>query len=181
MTAPGDFDTFPPVYPSIEVLNAKRAWLCSVVQLYFVRLRDAADIAAEVILAAYLASQEGLYRPDPQVNPWASLDKWLYTIAYRKGISWTRLAVNRREIPVEEPWALVSHGTVDPEPRITARAILRTFASLPADQREILAMAVDAEALTAYACLKGWLVPTTYTRRRYARREFAKALRKRLW
>jgi DNA-directed RNA polymerase specialized sigma24 family protein len=171
---------FPPVAVDIKTLFALRRWLAGLLIGCGVQFHDLDDVVADVMSSAYMAAAMERYRPDPAMDPHDSLKRWLYGFCWRKANRYRDVAWRRREIPHPDPSALVADEGAQTHGRLYARAALRVLATLPVEQREILAAAVDKSALIAYAHAKGWTIFTTFKRLRLARRAFSSALRRRL-
>ncbi|XXX73760.1 sigma-70 family RNA polymerase sigma factor [Sorangium sp. So ce134] len=134
-----------------------------------------------VLIAAWIAIQEGRYRPDPRADPRRALQGWLHGITWRQAGHHLGRAHVRREVPVDEPRALVDEGNIDPEGRLLARAALRALVDLPARQGELLLAAAGPQTITAHARSHGLNPATTARRLHVARQALADRIARRLW
>ncbi|WP_437320237.1 RNA polymerase sigma factor [Sorangium sp. So ce385] len=160
----------PAVSPPIEALVAERRLIAAVLVACGVHARDCEDVLQNVLMAAWRAVQEGRYRPDPRADPRRALQGWLRGITWRQAGHHLGRAHVRREVPVDEPRALVDEGCVDLEERLLARAALRALVELPAHHGELLLAAAGPQTITAYARAHA-LNPATTARRLHVARE----------
>ncbi|KYF49874.1 hypothetical protein BE08_25655 [Sorangium cellulosum] len=171
----------PAVSPPPGTLVAERRLIEATLTACGVPARDREDLLQIVLVAAWSAIQAGRYRPHPGAHPRRALRAWLRGIAWRQAGHHLGRAHVRREVPVDEPRALVGEGSVEPEGRLLARAALRTVAELPGPQRELLLVAVGRRTITAHARARGQSPSTTAHRLHLARKALARRIARRLW
>ncbi|WP_437756747.1 RNA polymerase sigma factor [Sorangium sp. So ce1389] len=97
-----------------------------------------------MILAAWMAVEEGRYCPDASVDPRRALLGWLYGIVWRKVGHHCKRAWVRREIPVADPWSVQPEPPRDDELLVEVRerllAVRLAISRLPQRDREMLAL-----------------------------------------
>lgn len=171
----------PAVSPPLDALVAERRLIAARLVAYGVPARDREDVLQNVLIAAWRAIQEGRYRPDPRADPRRALQGWLHGITWRQAGHHRGRAHVRREVPVDEPRALVDEGSVDLEGRLLARAALRALVELPAHHGELLLAAAGPQTITAYARAHGLNPATTARRLQVARKALADRIARRSW
>ncbi|XXY52537.1 sigma-70 family RNA polymerase sigma factor [Sorangium sp. So ce269] len=168
-------------FPSVDALVAEQRLVVARLIACGVPARDREDLLQIVLVAAWRAIQSGRYRPDPRADPRRALSAWLQGITWRQAGHHLGRAHVRRELPVDDPRALVDEGSVDPDGRLLARAALRALAELSARRRDLLLAASGPRPVTAHARAHG-LAPSTAARRlRLARKALARRIARRLW
>jgi DNA-directed RNA polymerase specialized sigma24 family protein len=168
-------------FPPVGALVAEQRLIVARLIACGVPARDREDLLQIVLIAAWKAIQSGRYRPDPRADPRRALHAWLQGITWRQAGHHLGRAHVRREVPIDDPRALVDEGSVDPDGRLLARAALRALAELPAPHRELLLAAAGPRTVTAHARAHG-LAPATAARRlQLARKAFARRIARRLW
>ncbi len=139
-----------------------------------VREHELADACQEVFLVAAAKLGE-LERRD-------ALRSWLYAICLRRALAYRRRAARRREDPVAEPPTTVVPATQDHAVE-QRRALAEASAILDALDQEKRAVFVLSEVeqlqMHEVAAIVGCPVKTAYSRLYAARREIARALRRR--
>ncbi|WP_437478907.1 sigma-70 family RNA polymerase sigma factor [Sorangium sp. So ce1014] len=171
----------PAVSPSLDALVAERRLIAARLIACGVPARDREDLLQIVLIAAWEAIQSGRYRPDPRAAPRRALQSWLHGITWRQAGHHLGRACVRREIPVDEPRALVDEGSIDPEGRLLARAALDALAELSARHRELLRVAAGPRTLAAHARAHGLSPATAASRLRLARSALAGRIARRSW
>ncbi|WP_437292266.1 RNA polymerase sigma factor [Sorangium sp. So ce406] len=95
-------------------------------------------------MAAWMAVEEGRYRPDASVDPRRALLGWLYGIIWRKVGHHCNRACVRRELLVADPWSVQPEPPRDDEFVVEARerllAVRLALPRLPQPDQEILAL-----------------------------------------
>ncbi|MGK3960219.1 RNA polymerase sigma factor [Sorangium sp. So ce118] len=168
-------------FPPVGALVAEQRLIVARLIACGVPARDREDLLQIVLVAAWRAIQSGRYRPDPRADPRRALHAWLQGITWRQAGHHLGRAHVRREVPIDDPRALVDEGSVDPDGRLLARAALRVFAELPAPHRELLLAAAGPRTVIAHARAHG-LAPATAARRlQLAREALARRIARRLW
>ncbi|WP_437337983.1 RNA polymerase sigma factor [Sorangium sp. So ce394] len=171
----------PAVSPPIGALVAERRLIAAVLAACGVHARDREDVLQDVLMAAWRAVQEGRYRPDPRADPRRALQGWLRGITWRQAGHHLGRARVRREVPVDDPRALVGEGCVDLEGRLLARAALRALVALPAQDGELLLAAAGPQTITACARAHRLNPATTARRLHAARKALADRIARRSW
>ncbi|XYH94513.1 RNA polymerase sigma factor [Sorangium sp. So ce1128] len=167
--------------PPVDALVAEQRLIAARLIACGVPAHDREDLLQVVLIEAWKAIQSGRYRPDPRADPRRALQAWLQGVTWRQAGHHLGRAHVRREVPVDEPRALVDEGSVEPEGRLLARAALRALAELPAPHRELLIAAVAPRTITAHARAHG-LSPATAARRLHlARKALTGRIARRLW
>ncbi|WP_437500910.1 RNA polymerase sigma factor [Sorangium sp. So ce1099] len=168
-------------FPPVDALVAEPRLIAARLIACGVPACDREDLLQIVLVAAWKAIQSGRYRPDPRADPRRALYAWLQGITWRQAGHHLGRAHVRREVPVDDPRALVDEGSVDPDRRLLARAALRALADLPAPHRELLLAAADPRSITAHARAH-CIAPATAARRlQLARKALAHRIARRLW
>ncbi|WP_437586685.1 RNA polymerase sigma factor [Sorangium sp. So ce1000] len=171
----------PAISPPLATLLAERRLIAARLVACGVPARDREDVLQNVLIAAWSAIQAGRYRPDPRADPRRALQSWLRGITWRQAGHHLGRAHIRREVPVDEPRALVDEGSVDPDGRLLARAALRVLVELPGHHRALLLAAAGPHPMTAYARAHGLNPATIAGRLRVARKALADRIARRLW
>ncbi|WP_437548635.1 sigma-70 family RNA polymerase sigma factor [Sorangium sp. So ce367] len=103
---------------------------------------DVNDLAQDVLLAAWESSEEGRYRPDPDVQPAEALRVWLRALAYHRVRHHLESARMRREEIVAAP-PHASHEAPTPEQALEReemrRAFLEALHQLPEHESAVIA------------------------------------------
>ncbi|MGK3986598.1 sigma-70 family RNA polymerase sigma factor [Sorangium sp. So ce136] len=169
-------------FPPVGALVAEQRLIVARLIACGVPARDREDLLQIVLVAAWRAVQSGRYRPDPRADPRRALHAWLQGITWRQAGHHLGRAHVRREVPVDDPCALVDEASVDPDGRLLARAALRALAELPARRRDLLLLAAAGpRTVTVHARAHG-LAPATAARRlQLARKALARRIARRLW
>ncbi|XXY45569.1 RNA polymerase sigma factor [Sorangium sp. So ce269] len=138
------FAKHPAVRIPVERIVAERRWIAALVSAGGVSHRDREDVVQAVILAAWMAVEEGRYRPDASVDPRRALLGWLYGIVWRKVGHHCKRAWVRREVPAADPWSVQPAPPRDDELLVEARerllAVRLAVSRLPQRDREMLAL-----------------------------------------
>ncbi|WP_437279269.1 sigma-70 family RNA polymerase sigma factor [Sorangium sp. So ce375] len=103
---------------------------------------DVNDLAQDVLLAAWEASEEDRYRPDPDVQPAEALRVWLRALAYHRVSHHLESArVRREEIGAVPPRAAHEAPTPDQalEREEMRRAFLEALHQLPEHEGAVIA------------------------------------------
>ncbi|XXT20732.1 hypothetical protein WME94_04080 [Sorangium sp. So ce429] len=112
-----------------------------------------------MILAAWMAVEEGRYRPDASVDPRRALLGWLYGIVWRKVGHHCNRAWVRREIPAADPWSVQPAPPRDDDLLVEARerllAVRLAVSRLPQRDRKLLALCAVGEGLREVARMAG--------------------------
>ncbi|WP_433933220.1 RNA polymerase sigma factor [Sorangium cellulosum] len=128
----------------MERIIAERRWIRALVTAGGVPPRDREDMVQSVIMAAWMAVEEGRYRPDASVDPRRALLGWLHGIIWRKVGHHCNRACVRRELPVADPWSAQPEPPRDDEFVVEARerllAVRLALPRLPQPDQEILAL-----------------------------------------
>ncbi|XXY18776.1 RNA polymerase sigma factor [Sorangium sp. So ce216] len=150
----------PAVRIPVERIVAERRWIAALVSAGGVSPRDREDVVQAVILAAWLAVEEGRYRPDASVDPRRALLGWLHGIVWRKVGHHRKRAWVRLEIPAADPWSVQPA----PPPRddallVEARerllAVRLAVPRLPQRDRKLLALCAVGDGLREIARMAG--------------------------
>ncbi|WP_437835344.1 RNA polymerase sigma factor [Sorangium sp. So ce1153] len=161
----------PAVRIPVERIVAERRWIAALVSAGGVSPRDREDVVQNVILAAWMAVEEGRYRPDASVDPRRALLGWLYGIVWRKVGHHLKRAWIRREIPVADPWSVQPEPPRDDDLLVQARerilAVRLAVSRLPQRDREMLALCAVGHGLRDVARRLG--MPSSTAVRRVGR------------
>ncbi|KYF65905.1 hypothetical protein BE15_23465 [Sorangium cellulosum] len=137
------FASHPAIRIPVERIIAERRWIHALVTAG-VSPRDREDVVQAVLMAAWMAVEEGRYRPDPSVDPRRALRGWLHGIVWRKVGHHGQRACVRREIPVADPWRVHPEPPRDDEFLVAARerllAVRLALSRLPQRDRQMLAL-----------------------------------------
>lgn len=164
----------PAVRVPVERLAAERPLLAALVRAGGVAPRDREDVIQAVLLAAWMAAEEGRYRPKPSVDPRRALRGWLHGIVWRQTGHYRHRAWVRREIPVADPWSLRPEPPREDEQLVGARehllAVRRAASRLRRRDREVLALAAVGHGICEIARALGLPISTAVRELGRARR-----------
>lgn len=109
--------------------------LIRVMQTHTGNEADARDIVQAAFLNLHRARRD--FRPDAKLRP------WLYTIAYNLMRDHHRYRGRRPEQPADpadQDRTAIERGTIAPDARLRGQAVRDALATLPAGQREVIAL-----------------------------------------
>jgi RNA polymerase sigma factor (sigma-70 family) len=102
---------------------------------------DVKDLSQDVMLAAWEASEEDRYRPDPDMEPARALAVWMRTLAYHRVRHHLASARVRREESVAEP-PHVEHEAPNPDEALEREemrlAFLEALHQLPVHEGDVI-------------------------------------------
>ncbi len=162
-------------HPAIRIpaerIVAERRWIAALVRAGGVSPRDREDVVQAVILAAWMAVEEGRYHPDASVDPRRALRGWLYGIVWRTVGRHRKRASVRREIPVADPWSVQPAPPRDDDVLVEARerllSVRLAVSRLPRRDGEMLALAAIGHGIREIA--RGVGIPSSTAVRRLDR------------
>ncbi|XXX78013.1 sigma factor-like helix-turn-helix DNA-binding protein [Sorangium sp. So ce134] len=174
--------TRPALRIPVERILAERRWITALVLAGGVSPRDHEDVVQAVILAAWMAVEEGRYRPDASADPRRALLGWLHGIVWRKVGHHVNRAWVRREIPVADPWSIQPEPPRDDLLLVEARerllAVRLAASRLPQRDRQMLALCAAGHGLRDIARTLGTPSSTGARQVRRARRKLRMLLRR---
>ncbi|WP_437636317.1 sigma-70 family RNA polymerase sigma factor [Sorangium sp. So ce854] len=166
----------------MERILAERRWIAALVAAGGVPPSDREDVVQAAIVAAWMAVEEGRYRPDASVDPRRALRGWLHSIVWRTVGHHRNRAWVRREIPVADPWSVRPEPPRDDELVVEARerllAVHRALSRLTRPDQEMLALCAAGHGIRAIARRLGMPSSTAVRQIGRARRKLRILLRR---
>ncbi|WP_437781506.1 sigma-70 family RNA polymerase sigma factor [Sorangium sp. So ce1097] len=172
----------PAIRIPVERILAERPWIAALVAAGGVPPSARDDVVQAVIMAAWMAVEEGRYRPDAAVDPRRALLGWLHSIVWRAVGHHRNRAWVRREIPVADPWSVQPEPPRDDELVVEARerllAVRRALSRLTQPDKEMLALCAVGHGIRAIARTLGMPSSTAVRQVGRARRKLRLLLRR---